>query len=24
VRYVISRGKLLASTETPTLDWKLD
>lgn len=24
VRYVVSRGKLLASTETPTLDWKLD
>jgi cytosine deaminase len=24
VRYVISRGKLLASTETPALDWKLD
>jgi cytosine/creatinine deaminase len=23
VRYVVSRGKLLASTETPTLDWKL-
>lgn len=24
VRYVVSRGKLLASTETPTLDWKLN